>query len=48
MNSGINMTIYIDKDVDWPIKVTYEIKVGSTELTLDLLVIETNIPGLKK
>jgi hypothetical protein len=47
---GLTMTVYVDKNIDWPLKMT--ISMTNTELpngglTVDINLKETNIPALK-
>jgi hypothetical protein len=49
-NEGLTMTVYVDKTIEWPLKMTMsmrntELPDGSIELDINL--IETNIPALK-
>jgi hypothetical protein len=43
------MTVYVDKAMQWPVKMTMSMNTeGLTgPLTLDIVLEDTNIPGLK-
>jgi hypothetical protein len=47
---GSLITIYVDKEVVWPVKITFTI--APTQdipgISIDLKITDTNIPGLKK
>jgi hypothetical protein len=42
-DEGLTMTVYVDKAIGWPLKMT----VSMTGLSLDINLVETNIPALK-
>ncbi len=49
-DDGLGITVYVDKNIGWPLKMTIsmtntELSVGNLELDINL--IETNIPALK-
>ena len=44
--SGVNMTVYVDNAVEFPIKFSISSTSG-TSFNLDLILVSTNIPGLK-
>jgi hypothetical protein len=49
-DEGLTMTVYVDKTIEWPLKMTMsmtntELPDGSLELDINL--VETNIPALK-
>ena len=45
---GPTLTIYVDKQIGWPLKMTVSMTgEGSLSLELDINLVETNIPGLK-
>jgi hypothetical protein len=46
---GLTMTVYVDKNIDWPLKMTISMTNTElpTDLTVDINLTETNIPGLK-
>jgi hypothetical protein len=49
-DEGLTMTVYVDKTIEWPLKMTMsmantELPGGSLELDINL--VETNIPALK-
>jgi len=48
--SGSLMTMYVDKETAWPIKMTFttEATQNMPGMSLDLKITESNIPGLKK
>lgn len=44
---GPTMTIYVDKAIGWPLKMTVSMSgEGTTSLSLDIKLVDTNIPGL--
>ena len=43
-DEGLSMTVYVDKQIGWPLKMT--VSMGS-EYSLDINLVDTNIPGLK-
>jgi hypothetical protein len=49
-NPGSLMIVYIDKETAWPIKITLttEATQNISEMSIDLKITESNIPGLKK
>jgi hypothetical protein len=48
-DEGLTMTVYVDKAIEWPLKMT--VSMTNTELPdgleLDINLVETNIPALK-
>ncbi len=48
-DEGLTMTVYVDKAIEWPLKMT--VSMANTELptdfTIDINLTETNIPALK-
>jgi hypothetical protein len=47
---GLTMTVYVDKNIDWPLKMTISMtntELPSGNLTVDINLVETNIPALK-
>lgn len=46
-DSGTAMTIYVDKEIEWPVKMTFGMT-GQSAFSIDLNLVDTNIPGLKK
>jgi len=48
-DEGLTMTVYVDKAIEWPLKMT--VSMTNTELptdfTIDINLTETNIPALK-
>jgi hypothetical protein len=47
---GLTMTVYVDKNIDWPLKMTINMtntELPSGDLTVDINLKETNIPALK-
>jgi hypothetical protein len=48
-DEGLTMTVYVDKTIEWPLKMT--LSMTNTELpsdlTVDINLVETNIPSLK-
>ncbi len=45
---GPTMTVYVDKAIGWPLKMTVSMTgEGSITLSLDINLVDTNIPGLK-
>jgi hypothetical protein len=48
-DEGLTMTVYVDKTIEWPLKMT--LSMTNTELlsdlTVDINLVETNIPALK-
>jgi hypothetical protein len=45
-DEGLSMTVYVDKQIDWPLKITMSMA-GEYPLSLDINLIDSNIPGLK-
>lgn len=45
-DDGLTMTVYVDKQIGWPLKMTASMT-GSYPMSLDINLKETNIPGLK-
>jgi hypothetical protein len=44
----LTMTVYVDKAIDWPLKMTVSMTGGGPiTLSLDINLVETNIPALK-
>jgi hypothetical protein len=43
---GPTMTVYVDKALDWPVKMAMTMNEGSVSLSLDIILTDTNIPGL--
>jgi hypothetical protein len=47
-NDGLTMTVYVDKAIGWPVKMTASMTGENLmSLQLDINLTETNIPGLK-
>jgi len=48
-NEGLTMTVYIDKTIEWPLKMTMSMTNTElpTDLAVDINLSETNIPALK-
>jgi hypothetical protein len=47
-DEGLTMTVYVDKAIDWPLKMTVSMTgEDSISLSLDINLVETNIPALK-
>jgi hypothetical protein len=48
-DEGLAMTMYVDKAIGWPLKMTMSMDEGLSgfELELDINLVETNIPALK-
>lgn len=48
-DEGLTMTVYVDKAIEWPLKMTVSMTNTElpTDLTLDINLTETNIPALK-
>jgi len=47
-DEGLAMTVYVDKAIGWPLKMTVSMTgEGSINLSLDIGLVETNIPALK-
>jgi hypothetical protein len=47
-DEGLAMTVYVDKTIGWPLKMTVSMTgEGSINLSIDINLIETNIPGIK-
>jgi hypothetical protein len=48
-DEGLTMTVYVDKNIEWPLKMTVSMTNTElpTDLTMDINLIETNIPALK-
>ena len=45
---GPTMAIYVDKTIGWPLKMTVSMAgEGTVSLSLDIKLVDTNIPGLK-
>jgi hypothetical protein len=46
-DEGLTMTVYVDKEIDWPLKMTVSMTgEDSINLSLDINLVETNIPAL--
>jgi hypothetical protein len=45
-DSGLTMTVYVDKAIGWPLKITASMT-GIYPMSLDINLTDTNIPGLK-
>lgn len=45
-DSGLTMTVYVDKQIGWPLKMTVSMS-GEFQMSLDINLTDTNIPGLK-
>ena len=47
-DEGLAMTVYVDKTIDWPLKMTVSMTgVSPVTFSLDINLVETNIPALK-
>jgi hypothetical protein len=47
-DEGMEMTVYVDKSIGWPLKMTISMTGDySINLSLDINLVETNIPALK-
>jgi hypothetical protein len=47
-DEGLAMTVYVDKAIDWPLKMSVSMTGESlVKLSLDINLVETNIPALK-
>lgn len=47
-DEGMEMTVYVDKSIGWPLKMTISMTGDySIDLSLDINLVETNIPALK-
>jgi len=47
-NTNMTMQFYIDKETTWPIKLVYSYDFDQlTDFSIELTLVETNIPGLK-
>jgi hypothetical protein len=47
-DEGLAMTVYVDKAIDWPLKMTVSMTgEGSINLSLDINLVETNMHALK-
>lgn len=48
-DDGLTMTVYVDKAIGWPLKMTVSTDEDllGLDLELDINLVETNIPGLK-
>ena len=47
---GLTMTVYVDKAIEWPLKMTVSMtntELSGLDLELDIKLVETNIPALK-
>jgi len=45
---GPTLAVYVDKTIGWPLKMTVSMTgEGTTTLSLDIKLVETNIPGLR-
>jgi hypothetical protein len=45
---GPTLAVYVDKTIGWPLKMTVSMTgEGTTTLSLDIKLVDTNIPGLK-
>jgi len=50
IEDGLKMTVYVDKAIEWPLKMTISMTntdLSGAELALDINLLETNIPVLK-
>jgi hypothetical protein len=45
-DDGLSMTVYVDKQIGWPLKMTVSMT-SEYPMSLDINLVETNIPGLK-
>jgi hypothetical protein len=45
-DDGLSMTVYVDKQIGWPLKMTVSMA-SEYPMSLDINLVETNIPGLK-
>jgi hypothetical protein len=49
-DEGLTMTVYVDKAIEWPLKMTVSMtntELPDGDLELDINLTETNIPALK-
>ena len=49
-DDGLTMTVYVDKTLDWPLKMTMKMTnadIPGGEIGIDINLVETNIPALK-
>lgn len=46
-DGGLTMTVYVDKAIGWPLKMTVSTDEDLLGLELDINLVETNIPSLK-
>jgi hypothetical protein len=48
-DEGLTMTVYVDKAIEWPLKMTMSMTNTElpSDLTVDINLVETNIPALK-
>jgi hypothetical protein len=48
-DDGLTMIVYVDKAIEWPLKMTVSMTNTelSSDLTVDINLVETNIPALK-
>ena len=46
-DSGLTMTVYVDKQIGWPLKMTASMSSEGYSMSLDINLTDTNIPGLK-
>lgn len=45
-SSGMTMTYYLDKEINWPVKMEFSMTQSSIHMDFDLTLKDTNIPGL--
>jgi hypothetical protein len=49
-DEGLSMTVYVDKTIEWPLKMKMSMtntELSGAELELDINLTETNIPALQ-
>jgi len=49
-DDGLAMTVYVDKTLDWPLKMTMKMTntdIPGGDIGIDINLVETNIPALK-
>ncbi len=46
--AGNEIIYYVDKETKWPIKIRYTLTPFNQEIGIDLNLVDTNVPGLKK
>jgi hypothetical protein len=46
-DSGLTMTVYVDKQIGWPLKMSMSMSIEGYSMSLDINLTGTNIPGLK-